>query len=450
MILKMDKKIVLVLLMALTVGISHSQWENLGEPGFSDGVAIYNNIKFHNNEAYVAFKDWSNNYGVSVKKFNGSEWDDIGVSGFSNTVGTFLDFVFHNNEAYVAYDDNDNSRIPTVMKFNGTTWETLPLPTTDTAYDINLASNNGNLYIAYKDFGAQFKATVKKFNGLTWDTIGSRGFTANGTFSLDLEFYNNLPYVSFIENAGLDENNHYVYKPSVMKFNGTDWVLVGNALFSPGSTSYTNLAFYQNQPCIAFRDHSNNERLAVMIFDGSDWIDLSSQDFTNDFASTPDLKVYNNELYVLYVTGGLGDSFARLKRFNGISWEYVGGSLVTDSVVFNTSLNFFNNELYVAMEDWGVSRKLTVKKYVELLSIDNHIKDEISIYPMPAKDILYIKNPNKLSINKVQVVNSQGRIVLELSDFTNPEINIEKLSSSIYSLLLYTNKGLSIKKIIKH
>ncbi len=447
MILKMDKKIVLILLMVLTVGISHSQWENLGEPGFSDGVAIYNSIKFHNNEAYVAFKDWSNNYGVSVKKFNGSEWDDIGVSGFSNTVGTFLDFVFHNNEAYVAFDDNDNSRVPSIMKFNGITWELLPSPSSNVAYDINLASDGGDLYIAYKDFNEQTKITVKKFNGITWDIVGIPGFSAVGTFWLDLKFYNNMPYVAFKEGYnGVDGG----YKATVMRFNGVNWEVVGNRGFSPGQITYCNLAFYKEQPCLAFRDHSNNERLAVMIFDGSDWIDLSSQDFTNDFASTPDLKVYNNELYVLYVTGGLGDSFARLKKFNGISWEYVGGSLVTDSVVFNTSLNFFNNELYVAMEDWGVSRKLTVKKYVELLSIDNHIKDEISIYPMPAKDILYIKNPNKLSINKVQVVNNQGRIVLELSDFTNPEINIEKLSSSIYSLLLYTNKGLSIKKIVKH
>ncbi len=340
-------------------------WQEVGNPGFSDGIAIYNKIQFHNNEPYVAFKDWTNGYKLTMMKFNGINWENIGNPGFSNKIGTFLDFVFHNGEPYVAFDDSDNSRIPSIMKFNGTTWESLPSPSTNTAYDINLVSNGSDLYIGYKDFGAQFKATVKKFNGSSWDTVGSRGFTSNGIFSLDLEFNNHVPYVSYIENAGLDKNGLYVYKPSVMKFNGTTWELVGKGLFTEKTVEYTNLAFYQDKPCIAFRTSlSNNQKLSVMTFNDNEWVDISSsQDFTNDYASTPDLKVYNDKLYVLYVTGGLGNSFARLKRYNGTNWENLNGDLIFNSVVFNVNMNFSNNQVFVAMEDWSNSRKLTVQKH---------------------------------------------------------------------------------------
>ncbi len=437
-------------ILLLYSGVIYGQWQDVGNSGFSDGIVTYNNLKFYNNEPYVAFKDWSNGYGITVKKFNGANWLNIGTQGFSNEVGAFLDFIFHNNELYVAFDDNDNSRVPSVMKFNGSTWESIPSFSTDVAYDINLVSNGGTLYVGYKDFGAQFKATVKKFNGVTWDIVGSRGFTSNGTFSLDLEFNDNVPYVSFIENAGLDENNHYVYKPSVMKFNGTTWELIGNALFTEKTVEFTDLAFYQGQPCISFRtDLTNNQRLAVMTFDGNDWLDLSSDNFTNDYAESPDLKVYNGELYVLYTTGGLGNSYARLKKFNGTNWENINGDLVSNSVATNTSLNFWNNEVYVAVADWGNSRKLTVKKHsLPTLDIDNYNipnTNNIEVYPIPATHILNIKTDEEV---KIFIYDIYGNKVFSSLSNKDLEINISSLNNGIYILKLILKGKIISKKII--
>lgn len=440
-------KISLIVILLLNGGIIYGQWEDIGNPGFSDGVAIYNTLKFHNNKPYVAFKDWANGYGVTVKRFNGTNWINIGNPGFSNEVGTFLDFVFHNGEPYVAFDDNDNSS-PTIMKFNGTNWESLPFPSNNVAYDINLASNNGELYIAYKDFDVQTKITVKRFNGSSWEIIGNQGFSAVGTFWLDFEFYNGAPYVAYKEGYdGVDGG----YKATVMKYNGSNWEIVGNRGFSSGQITYSDLAFYQDQPCIAFRDESTSgQRLAVMRYNGSEWINISNQDFINDYASAPDLEVYNGELYVLYTTGGLGNSFARLKKYNGTNWENFDGDLVTSSVVFNVDLNFMDNEIYVAMEDWGNSRKLTVKKQaLPTLNIDNpdiSRTDIATIYPNPTSDILNIKTDKEA---KIFIYDSSGKKVFSSLVDNRSHINISSLQKGIYFLKLIQDDKIINKKVTK-
>jgi len=440
-------KISLTGVLLLNGGIIYGQWQDVGNPGISDGTAIYNNLKFHNNEPYVAFKDWANNYGVTTLKFNGTNWENIGNPGFSNEVGTFLDFIFHDGEPYVAFDDNDNSRTPSIMKFNGSSWVSLPSPSSNVAYDINLASNNGTLYIAYKDFNTNFKITVKIFNGSTWETLGSQGFSAVGTFWVDLQFHNDVPYVAYKEGFdGIDGG----YKATVMKYNGTSWGIVGERGFSSGQITYSDLAFYQDQPCMAYRNEAGNQTLAVMTFNGSDWVDLSSQDFTNNYASAPDLKLYNGELYVLYTTGGLGDSYARLKKYNGTNWENVSGDLVTNSVVFNTNLNFLNNEVYVAMEDYGNSRKLSVKKHtLPTLNIDNldiYNENNIEIYPIPAHDILNIKTDEEV---KVFIYDIFGKKVYSSLVNKYSDINISSLHNGIYILKLIQEDRIISKKIIK-
>ncbi len=333
------------------------------------------------------------------------------------------------------------------MTFNGSSWVSLPSPSTNVAYDINLKSNNGNLYIAYKDFDAQFKITVKKFNGYDWEIVGNQGFSAVGTFWLDLEFYNDVPYVAYKEGYdGVDGG----YKATVMKFNGVSWEEVGSRGFSPGQITYSDLAFYNGQPCIAFRDESNNQRLAVMTFNGENWIDLSSQDFTNDYASTPDLKVYNNELYVLYVTGGLGNSFARLKKYNGTNWENVSGDLITNSVVFNTCLNFLDNEIYVAMENQSNSRKLDVIKHTSLtVSVyDADIVNTINskIYPIPAGDFLNISTDRNVNI---YIYDISGKIIHSSIVNGYSKINVSLLNRGVYLIKFVFENKITCKKFIK-
>jgi hypothetical protein len=60
---------------------------------------------------------------------------------------------------------------------------------------------------------------------MNWVTVGNVGFSAGkvGYTSIAIDS-NNIPYVAF-------DGDGPVFKATVMKFNGTNWVTVGNSGF---------------------------------------------------------------------------------------------------------------------------------------------------------------------------------------------------------------------------
>ena len=70
-------------------------------------------------------------------------------------------------------------------------------------------------------------------------------------------------------------------KATVMKFDGTNWLIVGNAGFSPDMVAYISLAFSPaGEPYVAYEDHANSEKASVIKFDGTNWINAGIAGFT--------------------------------------------------------------------------------------------------------------------------------------------------------------------------
>jgi hypothetical protein len=62
-----------------------------------------------------------------------------------------------------------------------------------------------------------------------------------------------------------------------MKFDGTNWLNVGNAGFSTGVVTYTSLAFSPTgQPYVVYADSANSKKATVMKFD-SVFVGISEQ-----------------------------------------------------------------------------------------------------------------------------------------------------------------------------
>ncbi len=78
---------------------------------------------------------------------------------------------------------------------------------------------------------------------------------------------------------------------------------------------------------------------------------------------------------------------------------------------------------------------------------DNEINNKINIYPNPANDKLNIDIEEKAFI---EIINVQGQI-LETKSLVNKTnvLDISKLSSGIYTLRIKTDKGISVRKLIK-
>ncbi|KAB1230728.1 BspA family leucine-rich repeat surface protein [Chryseobacterium viscerum] len=76
---------------------------------------------------------------------------------------------------------------------------------------------------------------------------------------------------------------------------------------------------------------------------------------------------------------------------------------------------------------------------------DLKIKGEISLYPNPAADIIYVKNANAKDF---KIMDLSGRIVLQ-GNVVNEQINIQTLTPGNYILQLYSKENIQNLKFIK-
>ena len=199
-----------------------------------------------------------------------AQWQTVGIAGFSPGGAGSVSLAFNSkNEPHVAFRDGTNWNKATVMTFDGTNWEPLGTVgfTTGFAPWTSLAFNDSDVpFLAFRDDANGEKITVMKFNGTEWEVVGEAGFSgvAQADFIRLVFNKNNEPYVAYKEYNATD----IVNKASVMKFDGTNWVSVGNAGFSESPAGTISLAFNsKNEPCVAFRDGGLAHKATVMKFD---------------------------------------------------------------------------------------------------------------------------------------------------------------------------------------
>ncbi len=86
-------------------------------------------------------------------------------------------------------------------------------------------------------------------------------------------------------------------KPTVMKFDGTNWVAVGSPGFTSGQASYMSFAMHNGIPYIAYQDSASSNKATVM-------------KFANDPATFQDVSVnywawrWIESIYAAGITGG--------------------------------------------------------------------------------------------------------------------------------------------------
>lgn len=97
----------------------------------------------------------------------------------------------------------------------------------------------------------------------------------------------------------------------------------------------------------------------------------------------------------------------------------------------------------------GANGKLEILINTETAIATNYLKNGINVYPNPASDILNIDADGN-SINKLQIIDITGKIVLSNSDISKTNVDISELSNGIYFVLAHTNKGIFSAKIIKN
>jgi hypothetical protein len=293
-------------------------------------------------------------------------WKNVGNADFSNGGVYFTCLAFNpiNGQPYVAYNDWNDENKASMMTYDGTDWLYVGNPGFSawvTWYESLAFSPAGQPYVAFKDdqFQPWGRATVMKFDGTNWVNVGNAGFSAGGSWCTSLAFSpSGEPYVAYG-----DYGNSY--KATVMKFDGVSWITVGNAGFSAGLADYTSLAFSQSgEPYVAYSDSGNLWKATVMKYDGSNWVNVGSDGFSPGVADYTSLAFSpSGEPFVAFSDRSISRK-AVVMKFDGTNWLYLGNAGFSAGGAYHQSLAFGpSGQPYVAFVDSSNSHKATLMKF---------------------------------------------------------------------------------------
>lgn len=138
---------------------------------------------------------------------------------------------------------------------------------------LKLNPKTGEPYVAFGVRGADNKLTVAKFVGSQWAKVGAASFTniiAGSNYSMDIAL-DGTPYILYSDKGSANQKS-----PSVMKYNGSAWELVGTQGYETLSPAYMGIAALENTIVTAMQNSavagSYAKRAAITsIWNGTAW-----------------------------------------------------------------------------------------------------------------------------------------------------------------------------------
>ncbi len=229
----------------------------------------------------------------------------------------------------------------------------------------------GTPYVAYTDVSDSLRLIIKKFNGTNWVDVGNLGYHLRSYGALSIVVSSNdTLYVGYY-NCN-DSNN-----PTVIKFDGTNWVQVGNSISKAvGMYLEISLAVDSNEKLYfgygAYSYSTNPPGKAnIFTFDGTDWVSVGNTDFVQ-YSGRMSLRIgLNNELYVgyntYYLTGHTATS-SWVQKWDGSRWDTVGTGFryITNIDIAPDGTVYTLHEGATSGSGWYAVEKLVNNVWVQL------------------------------------------------------------------------------------
>ncbi|MNU12477.1 hypothetical protein D3C71_05010 [compost metagenome] len=351
--------------LSIAVGLLNAQqWVDVGSAGsISTGGSSYNNLAIDaQGNYYVSYYDVSVTKG-SVQKFNGTSWSYLGGNaGITTATATYnsLSLDTSGNVYYTNQWGYPNSGME-VRKFDGTSWSLLSLPFTDTTnYQASAVAPNGIPYV-YASVGS---GTVKRLVNGTWEQVGPTNIAgANPTHAEMVIGTNGKVYVCHIASGvRVFENN--------LTASATDaWSLVGGtsvgSAFTEGANATSDIAIGSDNTLYVVYSSTaaNNRRLNVKKFDGTNWIQVGNADFgiSNDLYNVSIAVTPSGKLYTVASGWAVNGGKNTVYKFDAATntWTTFGGDFVSDGTALYNDLQYdaTNNTLVLTYSQNGVRVK---------------------------------------------------------------------------------------------
>jgi len=197
--------------------------------------------------------------------------------------------------------------------------------------------HNGVLYVAYAAATDSDKISVMKFDGSSWIMVGSPGFSSGRGYDVSVTVdANNTPYVAY----GDDGNASHA---TVKKFDGSNWVDVGAPGFSDGVVNDCTIRFSSDDTAyVAYVDAFYSGKAVVKKFDGTNWVDVGTPGFTAGGTGQMSMALSGSNLpYVAYQdqANGFAES---VMMFDGSDWVHVGAATFSNGSCQFSHITFDN------------------------------------------------------------------------------------------------------------
>ncbi len=435
------KKFYTFLLLAMVtlpfITLAQKSWQEVGQGGFSEGEAYYQNIAVIGTTPYVAYVDKAYEDKGTVMKFSDGNWTPVGSPGFTEPTIDF-DFAASNGILYVAYVDYDG--MLSVMSNEGGGWNYLGAQNFAEVGSISLSVDNGAVYVAFEDADYENRISVKKL-GDGWEYVGTPGFsTERSPITIDMAAQNGTVFVAY-------RDSEHNYKATVMKYDGEVWSVLGNPGFTEGTfASYQAITIKDGQPYLA--GWNSSAQTTVYTFSGSAWETVGGEGISSGQGGYS--SIYSSpagDLYVAYSDEG-NEKKIFLKKFNSGAWEPVGNAI---SKLSGTDISIATDESgkpYVAYRDNWYTRRTTVMVYDEssgVISPGN--SDEVSIYPNPTSGEFFIDLGNEGQAMDIQVMNSTGQLVLS-DKSSSGQLDLSQLNDGVYFVRINTGNKSVVKRVV--
>jgi hypothetical protein len=272
-----------------------------------------------------------------------------------------------------------------------------------------------------------------KFEGMSWTMVGDPGFSSfDAGYSQIALSSDEIPYVAYL--------NTPFFTLSVKKFDGTEWVSVGDSAFVQNGTTPQLLLDQSNRPYLAYLEGLGTISVQKYTGEGSTgWEFVGAPSFVSGIPSYLSFALSASGTPYVGYTDQLSLFKNSVKKFDDASWVNVGGNFVSpDTSAWSAITVSPDGVVYMAFQDYSVDRKITVMKFDDETGLFAPMANQglLKLYPNPASDWVQADHGFDLKAGTIIIADEEGHFVLKKDLSRNSRIDIHQLLPGRYQMKL--------------
>ena len=279
---------------------------------------------------------------------------------------------------------------------------------------------------------------VYKYQSGTWikvgNTISGKSNDTNFGHRVVLSDDGSVLAISarFSDNNGANSGNVEVYK-----INGNNWIQIGNDIVGAAADT-----------CGQGLVISADGNILAVGSTGADTVNGTDTGKVRVFQNIQGNWVEQGSVIGANAGDAIGWSIALSKDGHNLAIGNYGSSSVGAKPSKNIEEQLIIGDLPIVnnyQAKGGTAGSVQVFDISGILSSDTFVLENFNIYPNPTTEILNIELDNNLTLEKVLVYDTAGKLVKETTEKT---INVSAFTKGMYNVQVVTNQGKATKKVI--